>query len=364
MGYALVLVASLAIAGSDGWVGPPPIGQAEHDAIEAVLRDHVTALNTRDLLRFRDTFDQTRVFFGDCQDVVFRSLPVGVRLGEPVLGPVERYGDYLRAWISDGVDWRRQYFRYVGDRWLLSEPLPQELGTERSAVYGGVELLSWSIDDDIVDLVGAALPDVRDFVVRHAKVSPTGQFSVRIDPLADPRGGTACLSAGNASLAYKAPGTRIVLSDVRVTTSLAALSTDTLTTLRHEALHWIQLDYSADAVRNMEWWLIEGWPYFLTEPPSRLDRRVAFCLDGDVSIPSLRAGPPRGATYDLLARDYVLAGALVEYLETTYGADAYWRVVDGFRSNVDAQKAYEAAIGTDPVTFLDGWARWMRESYC
>ena len=364
LSFALVLVATLAISGADGWVGPPPIGQTERDAIEATLREHVIALNKRDLSSFRNTFDQTRVFFGDCQEVVFKALADGVRLDEPVLGTIERYGDYLRAWVSDGVDWRRQYFRRVGDRWLLSEPLPQELGPQRTAVYGGVELLSWSIDDDVVGLVGAALPEVRDFVLRHAKVPPTRQFTVRIDPLADPSGGTACLSAGNASLGYRAPTALIVISDVRVTTGLATLSADTLTTLRHEALHWIQLDYSADAVRNMDWWLIEGWPYFLTEPVSRSDRRVAFCPDAAVSIPSLRAGPSRGATYEVLARDYVLAGAAVDYLETTYGTDAYWRIVDAFRTGVDAQKAYVASIGADSATFFDGWSRWMKEGYC
>jgi hypothetical protein len=155
-----------------------------------------------------------------------------------------------------------------------------------------------------------------------------------------------------------------VLSEVRLTSSLAILSSDTLTTLRHEALHWIQFDYSPDAVRNMDWWLVEGWPYYLTEPTSSYNRRTAFCRDGVPPIASLRAGPPRGATYDLLFRDYVLAGAAVEYLGTTYGADAYWKIVDGFSTSVDGQKAYGAGIGTDPASFFDGWARWMRGAYC
>ena len=364
LGFALLLVGILAIAGADGWVGPPPIGDAERTAIETTLLEHAVALDKRDLSRFRETLDRTRVFFGDCQDALFRSLPDGARVRGPVVGSVERYRDYLRAWVSDGVDWRRQYFRQVGDRWLLSEPLPQELGPERVAVHGGVELLSWSIDDDIVDLVGAALPDVRDFVVRHAKVSPTGRFTVRIEPLANPSGGAACLYAGTASLAYGGSTTRIVIGEVRVTTGFAALSANTLATLRHEALHWIQFDYSADAVRNMDWWLLEGWPFFLTEPTSPSSRRAAFCREGAVLVPGLRMGPSRGATYELLARSYVLAGAAVEYLNTTYGADAYWKVVDGFATGVDAQKAYWGAIRTDPTTFFDGWARWMKEAYC
>jgi hypothetical protein len=230
--------------------------------------------------------------------------------------------------------------------------------------YGGVELFSWSIDDDIVELVGAALPDVRDFVVHHAKVPPTSQFTVRIEPLADSTGGSACFAAGTASFAYKASTAHIVLNEVRVTTGLAALSAETLTTLRHEALHWIQLDYSAAAVRNMDWWLVEGWPYYLTEPASAFVRRAAFCSDGVTSIPSLRAGPSRSATYQALSNDYVLAGAAIDYLTTTYGADVYWKIVDGFITGAEARTAYGAAIGADPATFFDGWARWMRERYC
>jgi hypothetical protein len=363
VGFALVLVGIVAIAGADGWVGPPPIGDAERAAIETTLLEHAVALNKRDLSGFRDTLDRTRVSFGNCQDVLFRSLPDGVRVRGPVLGSVERYRDYLRAWVSDGVDWRRQYFRQVGDRWLLSEPLAQDLGAERTAVYGGVDLLSWAIDDDVVGLIGAALPDVRDFVVRHAKTSPTGRFTVRVDQLADPTGGAACLYEGSASVAYRGSTTRIVLREVRLTSSLGALSPHTLTTLRHEALHWVQFDYSADAVRHMDWWLIEGWPYFLTEPTSAYDRRMAFCRDSAVAG-SLRAGPSRGATYEELARDYVLAGAAVEYLEKTYGPDAYWNMVDEFRTGSNAKNPYVAAIDTDPATFFDRWVSWMKERYC
>jgi hypothetical protein len=364
LGYALVLVTTFAIAGTDGRSGPPPVDEADRLAIETTLLEHAVAMNKRDLSRFHNTVDQTRGSFSLCQDRIFMAVPNGGRVGGQLLGSVERYRDYVRGWVSDGVDWRRYYFRQAGDRWVLSEPLPQELGPERRAVFGGVEVTFWSIDDDIVDLVGAALPEVRDFVVGHARVPPKGQFTVRIDPLADPSGGSACLNSGSASLAHRTSTAHIVLSEVRVTTGLAALSTDTLTTLRHEALHWIQLDYSAEAVGNMEWWLVEGWPFLLTEPVSLLERHSAFCRDRVVSTPGLRAGPTRTATYDVLVESYGLAGAAVEYLQTTYGADAYWRIVDGFSSSADPQSAYMTAIGTDPVTFFDGWARWMTERYC
>ncbi len=340
----------------------PTIDAATRAAITELLDLRGSAMRANDLDRFMTTVDPARVFLHQCEQQRFEVLSrLGLitRAPTPVLGATSTYGDYVRAWVRDPFGWQRIFLRTDGYRWYLSEPTSAELGDEQSRDYSGIKVTFRDAESDLADAVGHEAEQILPSVMALAPSPPTRLFSVRIATLSGTAG--KCFVAGEAS-GY---GTTVLtLVDVRLTERLDRLSADMTATLRHEALHWVQADHSRDAMRAMDWWLIEGWPSLVANNASQTSRAEAVCASGPPTYSTLRFCPAPDDPPELVEREYVIASLLVERLGTAYGAKAYWHVVDAFAKEIDATRAYQSAIGTDGPSFYAGWAQEAHRQYC
>jgi len=340
----------------------PTVDASTRAAITELLDRRVTAARANDLDRFMGTVDPARVFLRNCEQQRFEAearLGLSSRAPTLVLGATDTYGSYVRAWVHDPLGWQRIFLRNDGYRWYLSEPTSAELGDEQSRDYSGIKVTFRDVESDLADAVGHEAELILPSVMAQAPTPPTRLFSVRIATLTGTAG--RCFVAGRAS-GYGA--TVLTLVQVRLTERLDRLSADTTDTLRHEALHWVQLDHSSDAMMAMDWWLIEGWPFLIANDPSRGLRAASVCAPGLPTYSTLRFGPGPDDPPEVVTREYVVASLLVERLGTVYGAKAYWHIVDAFAKEIEATRSYQSAIATDGPSFYAAWSDEARRQYC
>jgi hypothetical protein len=329
-------------------VGSAPPSSGE---IVAALDDYVAAIDTHDLDRFSQTYDRTRPQFALCQQQLFEQA---ARTRERIVGPfmvgrIERWRDYVRAYADDGTGWYRLYFRREGDRWKLSEPLMSEIGDEHSKAFGATVVWTWDVDADLVDILGRAVEPVRQFAVAQGGPPPARPFEVRLAPLEAL--GPGCMFGGNAVTGYSLT-TTITIRDLRLTPAYDHVSGDSLRLLEHEALHWIQSEFSRGAMQAMPWWMLEGWPTARAQPlVSRLVRR-ALCATPALTVTDLDRGPRRSDRPETVDREYTIASAMVEAMEAQLGPDVYWKLVDRFRTDANVGLVF-ATVGSSEAAVFD-----------
>ena len=295
--------------------------------VAAVLDKWVIALRTHDLDAFRATLDGSRPLFTECQELVFQTY---ARTGQALpyrfnLGRVDRYKEYVRAFAYWSGGWERIYFRHDDSGWKRSEPLVSEIGDKQTRAYGTTALEFWGIDADIADVVGDAIPAARAFAVAQGGPAPTNDFSVRVTPIEGL--GPRCGYSGTASGSAIAGRTLITIRNPLFVAGYEHLADETIRTLEHEALHWVQREYSRDAMTAMPWWMVEGWPTARADKPNSSMIAAAFCDKPSLTWTDLSNGPRSTDGFETVHRYYTLAGGLVDELDRQYPANAYWTVV-------------------------------------
>jgi len=337
--------------------------QNEREALVTLLSARRAALLSRDRVAFLGTIDPYRASYAECQRQIFDvQARTGTRPPVYYLGRIEHMGEYVNAWVDDGPGLRRMFFRKVEGRWLFSEPLESDLGSRRTRTLSGVEVRYWPIDEEVVGFLDRELVTVRRTVVEHAPAPITTLFTLTIDPLSDPRGGRSCFVEGQAGVSNYSPNTSITLRALWLNAGYNALAQATRAALEHEALHWIQADHSASAMRAMDWWLVEGWPTLIAEPAPARRINGDLCVRAPPTYKEMHDGPIGGAPEET-TRSYRIASTMVDHLIRTRGDAGYWMLVDAYRTTADPKEAYRS-IGSDPDTFYAEWLAATRSRYC
>ena len=354
----MALVA-LAIAAGIAYALRP--GDPTQQALIALMTQRRAAIAAHDLDAFLATVDPERPNLRTCEKDRFQAVaPHLPRPPDLALGRTDTYKGYIRAFAHDSFGWRRYFIRNVGGNWYVTEPTVTELGPDVSRQFSGITVTASEAEADLIDAVGNDLEFVRDKVLLYAPTKPSSFFKVRIATLSNTT--TRCLVTGSASAS--SDGTVLTLRDVTLESTLRTLSQDSAATLIHEALHWVQVDHSADAMRAMDWWLVEGWPERLANDPPGQARTEAACAKPFPSYLQMTAVPSPLATDAEVGHRYVIAAMLIERLEQQYGSDAYWRLVDAFGRERDRDRAYGSAFATTGAAFYDAWAADARAHYC
>jgi hypothetical protein len=360
---AVALILAIVIGGQIRQRIQEPSEEETAIQIAAVLNEYIVALRLHDLDRFQATIDTARPLFARCQDEIFQTYARTLR--QPAysfpVGKIEKYRGYLRAYAYWAGGWERLYFRRDDAGWKRSEPLIEEVGSSETRTYGTMPLEYWDIDADIADIVGNALADIRAFAVAQGGPPPENDFSVRVAPVEGL--GPRCGIAGQAQSSTIRSRTTIVIRDPLFAAGYAALADPTIATLEHEAMHWVQREYSRDALGAMPWWMIEGWPEARAQRPLASEVTRAYCSDPRLDESDLARGPRTTDGLDTAARYYRIAAGMVAELDRQYGTEAYWTVVGAFRTDPHPAAAF-ATIGTNAESFFATFAQHARGGRC
>lgn len=353
--------------GADGKVA---ITDRTAGEIEELLRTRNEALRSRDLARFQSTFDGTRPALRRCQGEAF---DVSSRLGAgdaPKVARVEPYlAGYVRAYVgSDSSGYERRYFRREGGRWILTEPKEDELGGDRAKTINGIDLTYYGIDDDVVEVYAKAGAAARDFVLTVVRGRTGTPFGLRIFPTRGAAGamvgcGVAGFHLGSSPNDHYI---RLLSNGLTFTADASAMTEGTVALIRHEGLHWAQNQFITGITARLDWWLTEGWPDYVSGSRAQSTKRQVICttptptfkqlVDGALVTPET---PP-----ELRGQYYAFANTMVEYLEATFGKDAYFDLMTAYQASVDPRITYPKVLKVTPEQFYEGWKVWSKRTFC
>jgi hypothetical protein len=375
VGAATVLV----LAASCVSDAPAPSGSASPTAIavavtdktradlQGVLIEREAALATKDLKRFQATIDVSRPAFRRCQQETFEIASRVGRSGGPThIVKAEAYGDtYVRAYLDDFQGLFRLYFRRDSDRWILTEPKADELRGERSKTVSGVRVDYWGIDEDVVDMVGAAAAETRDYIKPYANSPLKVPYFVKLIPTRETAGIVGCnFTAFAQTRDENAP--QIGLWKTWYSEDLRSVSDWMLAVFHHEGLHYLQDQFIHKITIRLDWWLIEGWPDFIAQTSSRSAIRAALCTGTLPTLKRLIDGVPTepDTPPELTSQYYALANTLVDYVYATKGAQAYWDLLTLYKDVPDYRVQYPKVFGVEPDAFYASWLAYAKRKYC
>jgi hypothetical protein len=148
--------------------------------------------------------------------------------------------------------------------------------------------------------------------------------------------------------------------------SLDRVSDFQRTVLRHEGLHYLQDQFSHGILVRLDWWLIEGWPDYLSGSRDRGAITAAVCANAVPMLKRIIDGIPTepDTPPELTGQYYALANSMIEYVYATYGAQGYWDLVALYKGNPDYRLNYPTVFKVEPDVFYQRWLTFARAKYC
>lgn len=276
---------------------------------------------------------------------------------------------YVQTWVDEGrIGVTRRYFRRDGDRWLLTEPRNAELGGEKKKTVDGLEISYFAIDEDVVDILAKEGLRTRDFLLKQAKRPTRTAFALRFFPTRDSVGFlVSCQSLASATLNDpKDPHLRFY--GIYLNSRLDDVSEDMHNSYIHEGLHWLQDQYIAGITARLDWWLMEGWPDYVSGFRRGTTMERVLCKEErSFTLKQMEDGfraedpttPP-----EVPGQYYAFANAMVEYLLKTFGKDKYWDLLDVYVERVESSFTFPKALGITPQKFYADWLAWAKKDFC
>lgn len=335
--------------------------------IVAILQRRLDALGRRDLAAYQKTFEVTRLALRRC---LMDSFDIAGRQGTgnvPDVGKVEAYGEYVRAYVSEGgFGYRRVYFRQSAGGLIQTEPMDAELGGEKTKTVDGLQLAYWGIDEDVIDVLARFSIQARTLVLQNL-LGPQarGPFAIRFYPTRTVAGVVNCAVLATAPVNVETdPFARIYRYWFNATGT--EVSAETITTIQHEGLHWAQDQYIKGITARLPWFLAEGWPDYIGESRSVAAKRNVLCNTQAPTFKLLNDGliiTPE-TPQELPGQYYSFANTMVEYLYAQFGKDAYPRLLTAYKDGVNADVNFPKVLGVTPAQFYDGWLAFAKKKYC
>lgn len=346
---------------------PLQVTESTKKEIAALLQQRNDALARRDLAGYQKTFELTRLALRRC---LMDAFDIASRQGAPSTAPdvsrVEKYGDYVRAYVSEGFGYRRVYFRRTETGWIQTEPKDDELGGEKTKTVDGLQLSYWGIDEDVIDVIAAASIQARAVVLQNL-LSPQSRepFAIRFYPTRGVAGVVNCAVVGSA-LVNNPTDPFIRIYRYWFNSVGTELSPDTITFIQHEGLHWAQDQYIPAITVRLPWFLAEGWPDYIGQSRSLPTMRNVLCNTPTPTFKQLSDGvllTPE-TPQELSGQYYSFANTMVEYLYAQFGKDAYPRLLTAYKDGVNADVNFPKVLGVTPTQFYDGWLAFAKKKYC
>jgi hypothetical protein len=348
-------------------VAPLQVTESTRSEITALLQRRTEALGKQDLAAYQKTFELTRLTLRRCLMDVF---DIASRQGAPNVGPdvskVEKYGEYVRAYVNEGLGYRRLYFRKDGSGWIQTEPKDDELGGEKTKTVDGLQIAYWGIDEDVIDAMAKSAIQARTTVLQNLLSAQSREpFAIRFYPTRSAAGIVNCSVVG-MHLINTPSDPFIRLYRYWFNGTGTELSPDTVTFIQHEGLHWAQDQYLPAITVRLPWFLAEGWPDFIGQSRSLPAIKFVLCSTPTPTFKQLSDGVLQTpeTPQELSAQYYAFANTMVEYLYAQFGKDAYAKLLTVYKDGVNADVNFPKVLGVTPAQFYDGWLVFAKKKYC
>lgn len=341
----------------------PEINERTRGEIQAVLQRQRDAIAGRQLEKYIATIDPGSLALKRCANETF---DVAGRQGVGAagqVGKIDAYLGYVRAHVQEGSNGQRRLFFKKGadGAWLQAEPKESELGGEKKTTVEDIQIDHWGVDQDVIDALGRSAIAAKSVTLKNLLSAERREpLAVRFYPTRSVSGITGCTTAG-----YHLPNTP---NDPYIRmlrywfTASGEASTTTTEILTHEWLHWAQDQFSTGITARLPWWMVEGWPDYVSGLARGLPCRATWPTlkqleDGSAADPN---APP-----ELSVQYYAYANTMIEYLYATYGgADAYRRLLLGFKENANPKVTFPKVLDITSDAFYEGWTAFAKKKYC
>lgn len=374
MGALLVAVLVLPLAcGSP--VGAPASSDAVRAEIQALYDRRVAAFAKGDARELEATYDTSRPGLRRSNDALLEVARRGFPEGQLRVVAIEPYGDtYMRAYVLHDTEVTlgiastshavAEYLRRVDGRWVLSEPLENELGASRERTGDGVTVSHFAIQDELAPLIHEAARRARTEVARFAPRGVVGDTKLSLYPTVTALGpGWPPLSIS----AHRPDDNRLAPISLGTDRATGRLSDVTQfvakVSVAYQLRAEIQPGISARLVNDF--WLDAGWAHLAAGAPSRPDYFKTAC--GGVAPLTLKdvSQAPTDISYSRdFATYYAYQAAMVEYLYERYGPQAYWDLLAAFRADADSRVTFPKVLKITPDTFYADWLVWAKKKHC
>jgi len=358
--------------------GPPAVAPASSDTVRAEIQAlydrRVAALAKGDARELEATYDTSRPALRRANNELLEWARRGFPEGPLRVVAIEPYDDtYMRAYVHHDTELIfgiasashavAEYVRRIDGRWVLSEPLDNELGASRERTGDGVTVTHFAIQDDLAPLVHDAARRARTEVTRFAPRGLVGDTKVTLYPT------VTALGPGWARLVYVR-----LLPDIRL--APISLGTDRTTRSLSDITQFVvrlavavqlreQIQPGIGARLANDTWLNDGWSGFAAGAAERPDFFRAAC--GGVAPLTLK-DVSQEVSFTSYSRDYptyyAYQAAMVEYLYERYGPQAYWDLLVAFRADADSRVTFPKVLKITPDAFYADWLVWAKKKHC
>jgi len=342
--------------------------------IQALYDRRVAALAKGDARELEATYDTSRPvlrrYNNDHLELARRGFP-----GGPLrVVAIEPHGDtYMRAYVQHDTELGfgiasashavAEYVRRIDGRWVLSDPLDNELGASRERIGDGVTVTHFAIQDELAPLIHDAARRARTEVTRFAPRGLVGDTKLSLYPT------VTALGPGWASLKYAQYLPDIRLAPISLGTDRATRSLSDITqyVVKMSVAHQLrdEIQPRIGSRLDNDTWLDQGWAGFAAGAPTRPDFFKAAC--GGVAPLTLKDVSVSGSIVSF-SRDYptyyAYQTAMVEYLYERYGPRAYWDLLEAFRADADSRVTFPKVLKITPNAFYADWLVWAKKKHC
>jgi len=370
---AFVAASMLTTCGS---TATQPQGLPTRAEVEAVYAKRADALARGDLASFEATYDQARAALRRWQADEFSDARQGL-IFERVrsVQRVEPFGEsYVRAYVDVVTDVIfgvespshviRAYFRRVGDRVVLSEPIESELGAQRSRTDGLITVTYREIDDELGPLVLLEMANARSRVERFAPRGFASAVTIRLVPTAaalGPNWESHTLTQADDS---RAVGTWAPLA-MGVDPSLHGMAEMSRAVVQSELARFLRGQVVPNIHSRLiaDQWLSDGWIHYVSGA-TRADFFKPVCAGVPAPTLSELSLPPNMRSGLDYAIRYGFQRSMVEYMYERFGSTAYWDLLAAYMTDASARVTFPKVLKATPDQYYADWLAWAKKKLC
>jgi hypothetical protein len=378
LGMILVLAGcqtSPAVSPSSSTVAPaPPTALSTQDEIEALLRQRADAMQRRDVVAFTATIDQSRSTYSRWQTAAFDNAPVWNTRPSTKVAKLEPYGvEYVRIYIADGAKdflgpsydgYSREYLRRDQGKWLLSEPLANEIGEARTIAIGPVDLLYWAIDEALISSLRTAVREAWDRASRRLGASVDPGWQLILYPTAE---STTAWNPLVPKLINFVPrrirlSPRWALYDDTLT-GLSTLAIDGLASMATGSVLQDRYPSATGVLQASDEWLYRG--IALHAFVSRFERETApLCVTSPITLAAMRRGPDLASAVPEPTGRNVYAYQLLDYLSERSGPTAATDLYAAAERTHESVDSFQSVARSDREHFYADFLAWAQKKFC
>jgi hypothetical protein len=369
-------------SGSSAGLIPAAVAAEEDDAlvgVQATLDRQSDALSRADRDAYMATIDQRNLTWRRIQGDVFTThASRGPRPAAryTVTRVMAKLSGYVKAWLdisppgSTAVVGQAVWvFRRVGEAWLHSEVLNEEIGLRKvlETEHFGLSYFGW--DDDVIERIATTAEAAHARVQVRTGLAPSGRTVLSVNPTY----GSHSALRGFGTWALFLPGTDQIL--IRSIESYGAGTTAPGETQENRLLGALTHEY-AHLVNNgivptvkMPKWMVEGFAEFVSEN-WRLGSLLAALRDGRTltldrasEIIEWGTDPGRGFSDVDIDLAYAFAAQGTAYFIEQFGQNTFFDLARTFGDSRYWDESVLATTGTSWEKIEAAWPEWTRRRY-